>query len=96
MRIDDESAGVGRAVHGATRGRRAAEMPRTAPPTDRVSLSSAARDLAWARAAVGPLDEVREERIALLRPVVCAGDYRVDTPLVARSLLVEELGGLVA
>jgi flagellar biosynthesis anti-sigma factor FlgM len=67
-----------------------------APAGDRVELSAAARTLAGLRDEIGALDEVREERIAGLRPVVGTGRYRVETETVARSLLVEELGGLLA
>lgn len=97
MRIDDDAVGIGRTGRGtAPAGRRAAEAPGAAPAAaDRVTLSDTARRLAWVREAIGPLDEVREDRIADLRPVVSAGGYRVEPPLVARSLLVEELGGLV-
>jgi len=67
-----------------------------AAPADRVALSSAARALAGLRAEIGPLDEVREERVAGLRAVVGAGAYRVAMETVARDLIVDELGGLLA
>jgi anti-sigma28 factor (negative regulator of flagellin synthesis) len=64
-------------------------------PADRVALSAEARVLAGLRAEIGPLDEVREERVAGLRAEVGTGAYRVATETVARELLVDELGGLL-
>jgi anti-sigma28 factor (negative regulator of flagellin synthesis) len=65
-------------------------------PADRVELSSDARALVGLRAEVGPLDEVREEHVAGLRAVVGTGTYRMATETVARDVLVDELGGLLA
>jgi flagellar biosynthesis anti-sigma factor FlgM len=78
------------------------DAPRTArgdggvAAPDRVDLSSDARTLAGLRAEIGPLDEVREERVAGLRTVMGTGSYRVATETVARDLLMDELGGLLA
>ena len=73
-------------------------VPGAAPGTgkDRVSVSAAARALARLRAGIGPVDEVREERVLPLRAGAADGRYRADAAHVARSLLVDVLGHLLS
>lgn len=99
MRIGQEPS-CGPAARGAAA---AAAVGRAVPPAagraadaDRVTLSEAARVLAGLREAIGPLDDVRADRVDALRPVVAAGGYRVDASQVAYRFLNEELGGLIA
>lgn len=96
MRVDDTRIRLdGTPPRGA--GERRASRPEAgAGPTDRVGLSAGARVLAGLRDEIGPLDEVREERVAGLRAAVGTGRYHVAAETVARDLLVEELGGLSA
>jgi anti-sigma28 factor (negative regulator of flagellin synthesis) len=96
MRVDDARVRVDGTSPQAARGPRAAGAEAAATSADRVELSAAARVLAGLRDAIGGLDEVREELIAGLRPVVGAGRYHVAAEAVARDFLAEELGGLLA
>jgi negative regulator of flagellin synthesis FlgM len=65
-----------------------AERP-PAPPQDGVELSSTARDVHAARAAIATLPEVREERVAALKAAVAAGTYHVSSAALAQKLLGE-------
>ncbi len=67
-----------------------------APAGDRVSVSDTARQLAGLRAAVGDLDAVRTDRIAALQAAIDAGRYAPDAGAVARSVLRDVLGDVVA
>ena len=96
MRVDDARVRLNGTLPWRGDGARAAGVTAQASASDRVELSMTARMLAGLRDAMGSLDDLREERVAGLRPVVGTGRYRVETERVARSLLVEELGGLVA
>jgi anti-sigma28 factor (negative regulator of flagellin synthesis) len=68
------------------------------PPrgADRVSVSDSGRLLAGLKAEVGPLDVLREEKVAGLRAVMAKGTYRPDLQDVARQVLRELLGQLLA
>ena len=59
---------------------------------DRVNVSDTARQLAGLRAAVGDLDAVRPERVAVLQAAIDAGRYTPDPTAVARALLRDAVG----
>jgi anti-sigma28 factor (negative regulator of flagellin synthesis) len=96
MRVDDARVRLDVTSPQGGDGPRATRVVGGVATADRVELSGDARTLAGLRAEIGPLDEVREERVAGLRAVVGTGAYRVATEVVARDFLVDELGGLWA
>ena len=94
MKIDDRKALLDPQLGGVDGLRpdgRAKAGP-TAPAGDRVSVSDTARELAALRGAVGDLDTVRPERVAVLQAAVDAGRYVPDVEGTARALLRETIG----
>ena len=59
---------------------------------DRVSMSDTARQLAGLRAAIGDLDAVRPERIAVLQAAIDGGRYTPDVHAVAQALIRDSVG----
>lgn len=70
----------------------------TAAPAadDQVSVSETARQLAILRIGVGNVSLVREEKVTGLRAVMAKGQYSADFQNVARDILRELLGQLLA
>jgi anti-sigma28 factor (negative regulator of flagellin synthesis) len=67
--------------------------------TGRVSNGVGASDvglLASLKSEMGPLDVLREEKVTRLRAVIARGNYNADVHDVARGLLREVLGQLLA
>ena len=52
-------------------------------------MSSSARLLAKARAALGNTDDADTERLALLKQQIASGDYTVQVSELARKLLAK-------
>jgi flagellar biosynthesis anti-sigma factor FlgM len=63
---------------------------------DQVSVSETARELARLRGEVGDVQATREDRVAALRSQVEQGSYSADLRIVARKLLREVTGDLIA
>jgi flagellar biosynthesis anti-sigma factor FlgM len=59
---------------------------------DRVNVSDTARQLAGLRAAIGDVDGVRPERVAVLQAAIDAGRYAPDASDVARAVLRNAVG----
>ena len=91
MKIDDRKGVLDPQLVGTdpTRPDGRAAVPPAAQTGDRVSVSDTARQLAGLRAAVGDLDGVRQERVAVLQSAIDAGRYDVDPQAVAQSFLRE-------
>jgi anti-sigma28 factor (negative regulator of flagellin synthesis) len=66
------------------------------PGADRVSVSEAARELAVLRVGVGDLRAVDGEKVARLSASVARGEYSADFREVARRVLRELLGDVLA
>jgi flagellar biosynthesis anti-sigma factor FlgM len=66
------------------------------PGDDQVTVSETARELARLRTEVGDVEATREDRVSTLRALVARGDYSADPRVVARKLLRELTGELVA
>lgn len=68
-----------------------------APETDGPGrLTEGPRELARLRIVVGNLERVREEKVRALAALVASGRYRVDAHEVARAMLRDLLGPLLA
>lgn len=102
MKVDERKGSIDPRVGGPTplppQGGGEAGQPPPAPTeaTDRVDVSSAARELARLRGEVGDLDTVDTEKVASLRHLMARGSYSADYRDTARKVLREFLGGLLA
>jgi len=54
---------------------------------DKAEMSENARLLAKARAALGSVDDVDSERVALLKQQIASGDYTIQVGELARKLV---------
>ncbi len=61
--------------------------------TDRVELSSRAKELQAAQAAVKQMDEVDHEKVARIKKQIQSGTYKVDAHKVAGKMLEDSLLG---
>jgi negative regulator of flagellin synthesis FlgM len=68
-----------------------AQAPEPQPAGDRVSLSPRARELAAARRALEVIPDVRPDKVADLKARIEAGNYRIDSEVIADRMLRDAL-----
>jgi len=80
---------VGRVSTEAVEGVRPTEVGPAAPGmgADRVMLSQRAQEVQAARAALGEVPEVRQQKVEELKAKIMAGTYKVDPHRVAERIL---------
>ena len=79
-------------VHDNNKNGPAAEQPdKSAPKTDTVVISDAAKRVQEARAQLDEIPDVREDKVAELRSQIQNGTYQVDAEKAADKLLREHL-----
>jgi len=83
-------------VHDSNKAGPAAEQPdKSAPKTDTVVISDAAKRIQEARAQLDAIPDVREDKVAELRNQIQNGTYQVDAEKTADKLLKEHLRNAV-
>ena len=83
-------------VHDNNNAGPAAEQPdKSAPKTDTVVISDAAKKVQEARAQLDDIPDVREDKVAELRNQIQNGTYQVDAEKTADKLLKEHLRNAV-
>ena len=83
-------------VHDNNKAGPAAEQPdKSAPKTDTVVISEAAKKVQEARAQLNDIPDVREDKVAELRNQIQNGTYQVDAEKTADKLLKEHLRNAV-
>ena len=79
-------------VHDSNKAGPAAEQPdKSAPKSDTVVISNAAKRIQEARAQLDDIPDVREDKVAELRNQIQNGTYEVDADKAADKLLKEHL-----
>jgi anti-sigma28 factor (negative regulator of flagellin synthesis) len=63
---------------------------------DRITVPDAARELAFLRSELGPIDGIRRERVEAMRAAVAGGRCQADTSRTASGLLRDVLAQLLA
>jgi flagellar biosynthesis anti-sigma factor FlgM len=98
MKVNDRKGVVNRGVEGPGPVGLDAPGAPAAPsvPEDRISVSDMARELAKLRNELGPIDQVRTEKIASIQDIMAKGQYSADPPRVARDFLRDILAQLLS
>lgn len=87
-----DSIGTGNtgAVKGES-GRRRAEQGADSEPTEKVAISSRAKDIAKAKEVASSTPDIDEARVARLKAAIQSGSYKADADKIADRLVDEHL-----
>lgn len=82
-------------VYGVQKSARTARMQSTGGQSDQLSISQTGRDYQVAKAAVAEASDIREDKIARIKPMIDNGTYSVDPGAFASKLLAKYNGSII-